>query len=209
MGFFDHVTSRYSKYPIIDQLKPIHEGYEVDGVNIHLPDVGKDCKLMPIRAIMERNCEARIRTLQVKKDKEGYRMWVTLWEEFSVLNTDLYRCFNVWTRNLRDALKSSKVLIYKIDFKVDSKGALCTSTFESVNNKLVRALNRACERLTELDSRYLDNQEQWVYNVQTEDQEFYALKGFRRCQTFLSGSIIADRNVHYDWKRYHKQSELM
>jgi hypothetical protein len=103
--------------------------------------------------------------------------------------------------------KAAKVT--KIDFKVDHKGTLCVSNYQSVNDQLVRALNNACEQLTELDNRYLDHQDQWVFNHSNQDQEFYALKGFRNCQTFLSANIIAQRSVFYGWKRYHKESDLV
>lgn len=125
------------------------------------------------------------------------------------MNVDLYRCFNVWTRNLRRDFGTKGIMIYKIDCKVDSKGTFCISNYESHNGKMVRALGKACSKITELDSRYLDHQDEWVYNVQTEDEEFKAIKGFQQCHTFITASIIAQGAVHYSWKRYHKESEMI
>lgn len=42
-GYFEHVLAfHYRKYPLIDKLKPLHEGFEVDGVYIQLPDYHQD-----------------------------------------------------------------------------------------------------------------------------------------------------------------------
>lgn len=158
---------------------------------------------------MERGCEARIKCVQVKRVKHFIRLWVTLWEEFSVLNRDIYRCMNIWVKNLKTKTGHKEVKILKVDFKVDSFGSICASNYQSVNNQMLKALNKACKELTELDNGYFDHQDEWVFNHSNKDMEFKALKGFKNSQTFLSGNIIAQKEVYYNWKRYHKQSELI
>jgi hypothetical protein len=82
-GYFEHAFgARYVQYPIIDKLVPLHRSYEIDGVSIELPEVGMDYHKAPFRGVMEQNCEARIRNIQVKKNRNinSYQLWVTLWE---------------------------------------------------------------------------------------------------------------------------------
>jgi hypothetical protein len=155
--------------------------------------------------MIEKNCEARIRSVQVRRG--GDKIWITLWEEFSRLSSDLYRCINQWIRNMK-VICGRRVIVLKIDFKVDSLGTFCATDYESMNDKLVRALNRGCQSLQNLDHGYADNLGEWVVSLNVDDQ-YKAIKGFKRCQSFVSANIISQRDIHYQWKRYGKVFEMI
>jgi hypothetical protein len=84
------------------------------------------------------------------------KLWITLWEEFATLNTDLYRCMNIWITNLKETC-GRRVIALKIDFKIDSYGTFSATDYESVNERLVRGLNLGCQRLSNLDHGFADN----------------------------------------------------
>lgn len=171
------------------------------------PSDDLDYKKMPLRLLMEKKCEPRIRHVQVKSKLN--QLWITLWDEFSMLNIDIYRCLNQWIKNLNKALKSRHVRIQKVDFKVGSYGTFCDPNYKNLSIKLVRALNLACQRLNSLDHGFEDNLGEWNSDVSDPDLCYSAIKGFSNTQTFLSVNIINQRNIHYGWKRYDKPVELM
>lgn len=134
-------------------------------------------------------------------------LWVTLWEQFSQFNPDLYRCFNQWIRNLRKICKRG-VKVLKIDFKVDNYGSFLTTDFKTYNDKILRALKRSCQQLSDLDFGFEDNLGQWnvEFNV---DEGYKVLKGFQSCQSFVAANIISHKETFYQWKRYSKIIEMI
>ena len=132
---------------------------------------------MHLKQIMEENCEPRIRNIQVKKDLN--RLWITLWEDFSLLTPNLYRCFNMWVKNLKRKFGNRFIYIEKIDFKVDSYGSFCEANYENLNNKLLRCLSEACDRLNSLDHGFEDNIGEWISDASNPDLQYTALQGFQ------------------------------
>lgn len=176
------------RYQLIDKLVPIHKNYEVDGILLSMaPSDDLNYSKMPLRQIMERNCEARIRSIQVKNQQN--HMWITLWEQFATFNQDFYRCINKWIKNLRPVFGNS-VKVLKIDLKQDHYGTFSATDYESWNDKFVTALQKSCKKLSELEFGFEDNLDDWhvAYDV---DEAYKALKGFKCCQSFVAANIIS------------------
>lgn len=70
-----------------------------------------------LKAIMERNSESRIRTVQKNND----RLWVTLYHSLSKLKPDLINVINDYVNNLKDYYDS--VIVEKLDVKYDYFGS--------------------------------------------------------------------------------------
>lgn len=130
---------------------------------------------MPLRKLIEKNVESRIRSVQLQDMQQ--KLWITLWEEFSTFNHDTFRCLNLWVKNLK-ALFGSRVSVLKIDFKIDSLGTLVVDDYQSFNDKVVKGLKTACNKLSNLDHGFHDHLGEWCvsYNV---DDAYRPLKGFQ------------------------------
>lgn len=94
-------------------------GYEVDGIEMQLPDSAiKNYYKMPLRAMMEKGLERRIRHVKVLRNN---KLWITLWQKFSKFDVNIYRCINRYVDNLKGVCDGS-VSVNKIDLKVDHEG---------------------------------------------------------------------------------------
>lgn len=114
-------------------------GYEVDGIEMQLPDSAiKNYYKMPLRAMMEKGLERRIRHVKVLRNN---KLWITLWQKFSKFDVNIYRCINRYVDNLKRVCDGS-VSVNKIDLKVDHEGSfiwpLRGSRYPSLFQKAVK-----------------------------------------------------------------------
>lgn len=91
---------------------------------------------------------------------------------------------------------------------MDHYGTFSVTDYEAWNDKFVNALNKSCEKLADLDFGYSDNLGEWNvrYNI---DESYRALKGYKRCQSFMTANIVSQKETIYQWKRYSKVIEMI
>jgi hypothetical protein len=68
---------------------------------------------------MEKNVERRIRYVKVMPNG---RLWITLFQAFSKLDTHIYRCINSWIATIKKT-HGVELVLHKIDLKNDYYGS--------------------------------------------------------------------------------------
>lgn len=77
--FYAVIDPIYKNKRFHTTMRRLHSGYEIDGIEIQLPnsdEVNKNYYKMPLRSLMERGLERRIRFVKVQRND---RLWITLW----------------------------------------------------------------------------------------------------------------------------------
>lgn len=69
-------------------------------------------------------------------------------------------------------------------------------------------MNKSCQKLSELDFGFSDNLGELNIGF-TVDESYKALKGFKRCHSFVAANIVSQKETIYQWKRYAKVIEMI
>lgn len=206
----------YSSRRFNTRMRPLNREYEIDGIEIQLPnsdEANRNYYKMPMRAIMERNLERRIRHVKVLR---GNRIWITLWQRFSKFDTHLYRCINRYINNLVDACGTGTGSVYvkKLDCKIDYAGSFVWPTRAANYPSILQKAVRQGARWYQANQEGTQSDFDWsLFDEQDSDNRYYedkirVLKGFDFTETFLSYNVSINRKTLFTIKRYDKVSEM-
>lgn len=197
------------KYPFKTRLVPMNHHiqsgtlhWEIDGISIRLTEhQGKPIEKANagIKLIMERNTEARIRTIQRRKDK----LWVTLFNDLSQFNTKTCIVINDYVANLKKYFKNA--VIEQVDFKIDSFGCFQVDNVMDGVNDFMHALKKGVDKMQYKDHGIAEDVN-YVIDWQAEEEGLkVSTHRNRNTTTFLNANIFFERTP---WNNNRKRKQL-
>lgn len=144
---------------------------------------------------MEHGLERRIKNVLVKL---GNKLWITLYQDFSMVDNHLYRCINKWIESIKKKY-GFRAVVTKMDVKIDYRGSYYYQTQHHHQSLLAKALKDSFAILEEGEAVSFDSD---------FDNNNIQIKSDKGTKTFTNFKIYLNKTQCFRFKSYDKLAEI-